>query len=172
MKRIFSYLLIAAISIWSILAYADVTIKRDGQNVGRVEEINIKTGATCTGVTCIGGAGRGQVGRIGESAYIDETNFTGVNWAALNDLGLTVNWNNAQITNNGINWTDIQAQQLSQGTTSGINWADLNPVAGGINWTQVVKSGPDNALLCIKAGQIGRCTASFSSSGAGSCTCM
>jgi len=71
-----------------------------------------------------------------------------------------------------VNWTDIQLQQVSQGLTTGINWNYLNTSTGGVNWMQVTKTASDNSILCVKGGQIGKCSAAFSASGSGSCTCI
>ncbi len=107
-------------------------------------------------------------------------NTGAVNWPSVNALATVnsgaVNWPNinltATINNGGVNWNSVIASQVSQGLTTGINWNDLNPTAGGINWMVVTKTAADNSILCVKGGQIGKCSASFSASGAGSCTCI
>lgn len=87
---------------------------------------------------------------------------TGINWQALPSV----------VQNYNVNWNDIILAQKNQGLTTGINWNDINPVAGGINWMTLLHSAPDNTIVCVKAGQPGKCNASFSASGAGSCNCI
>lgn len=114
MKKILLSLVILTAFILSVKSYADVTLKKDSQNppIGRVEVLNVKTG------------GSGAVTRTGEIGNIDLTNFTGINWTALNALGVAgINWTGANIMGKGINWTDIRAYGTSfGGDHSGINW--------------------------------------------------
>lgn len=83
-----------------------------------------------------------------------------------------INWVDAGIVSTGINWMDVQAVQKTVGLTTGINWNYLDPNTGGVNWMAVTKTGADGAIVCIKGGQLGKCSSTFSSAGAGSCTCI
>lgn len=112
--------------------------------------------------------------------------LTGINWAAFPNAGAInwytvpeqfpqgVNWNAiAPIPNSAMNWQDFQAAQQGVGTAAGVNWQDLDPKTGAINWLEVTSGGSNGNLMCIKAGgHPGHCALSFSSTGAGSCTCL
>jgi hypothetical protein len=173
-KFLWVWIVVAAFAILTPLAFASFGVKGGTNHQFTTEITDVQFGSGVNWSTT--GAVLNHYG-VNWSA-INGINMSAINWVGTNFLTggagayAGINWTNVYITNSGINWYDMVLQQSNQGLTTGVNWNDLNPVAGGINWMTVTKSAADNTILCVKAGQIGKCYSGFSSTGAGSCNCM
>ena len=92
MRKLGLGLLVVAVMAFSIWAYADVTLKQNGGNIGRVEELNEGR---------VGTAGVNWTGlynfRNGEQGSI------GVNWSELHALDASYG------SHSGINWQSFGA---------------------------------------------------------------
>lgn len=103
MKKI--WMLVLILFVLSSAAIADITLYGNGNQKGRVENVNIKGGAAASK--------SGQLGTIDFTAGAFSN--SGINWldiqqAQMNQAG--VNWQALNIVSGGINWNVLQGQAI------------------------------------------------------------